>query len=58
MQKQSNNEKQSNNVFYGSSSVKCPTSGILPVSRRKQYEVEDLKKSNSRIKSTNRDSPN
>ncbi len=34
--------KQSNNVFYGLSSVKCATSGILPVSRRKQNEVDDF----------------
>ncbi len=33
------------------------TSGILPVSRREQNEVDDLKKSTSRDKSTNRDSP-
>ncbi len=37
--------------------MKCGTSGILPVNRHEQNEVEDLKKSNSRIKSMNRDSP-
>ncbi len=37
--------------------MKCATSGILPFSRREQNEVEDLKKSNSRIKSTNCYSP-
>ncbi len=33
--------KYSNNVFYGFSSVKCSSSGILPVSRREQNEVDD-----------------
>ncbi len=33
-------------------------SGILPVSRRKQNEVDDFSKSTSRLKSTNRDSSN
>ncbi len=46
----------SNNVFYGFSSVKCGTSGILPVSWREQNEVDDFSKSTSRLKSTNRDS--
>ncbi len=32
------------------------TSGILPVSRREQNEVDDFSKSTSRLKSTNRDS--
>ncbi len=50
--------KLSNNVFYGFSSVKCGTSGILPVSRREQNEVDDFSKSTSRLKSTNRDSSN
>ncbi len=31
-----------NNVFYGFSSVKCATSGILPVSRHEQNEVDDF----------------
>ncbi len=31
-------------MFYGFSSVKCATSGILPVSRCEQIEVDDLKK--------------
>ncbi len=45
--------------FYGFSSVKCGTSRcILPVSRRKQNEVDDFSKSTSRLKSTNRDSSN
>ncbi len=30
----------SNNVFYGFSSMKCATSGILSVSQRKQNEVD------------------
>ncbi len=50
--------KQSNNVFYGFLSVKCGTSGILPVSRREQNEVDDFSKSTSRLKSMNRDSSN
>ncbi len=37
--------KYSNNVFYGFSSVKFATSGILPVSRREQNEVDDFFKS-------------
>ncbi len=45
-----------NNVFYGFSSEKCGTSGILAVSRREQNEVDDFSKSTSRLKSTNRDS--
>ncbi len=49
--------KQSNNMFYVFSSVKCATSGIFPVSRREQNEVDDFYKSNSRDKSTNHDSP-
>ncbi len=36
--------------------MKCATSGILPVSRRQHNEVKDFLKSNSLIKSTNRDS--
>ncbi len=50
--------KYSNNVFYGFSSVKCGTSGILPVSRRQQNEVDDFSKSTSQLKSTNHDSSN
>ncbi len=38
--------------------MKCGTSGILPVSRREQNEVDDFSKSTSRLKSTNRDSSN
>ncbi len=33
--------------------MKCATSGILPVSRHEQNEVDDLKKSTSRLKSMN-----
>ncbi len=36
--------------------MKCGTSGILPVSRREQNELDDFSKSTSRLKSTNRDS--
>ncbi len=36
--------------------MKCATSGILPVSRREQNEVDDFSKSTSLLKSTNRDS--
>ncbi len=36
--------------------MKCGTSGILPVSRRKQMKSDDFSKSTSRLKSTNRDS--
>ncbi len=36
--------------------MKCGTSGILPVSRREQNEVDDFSKSTSRLKSMNRDS--
>ncbi len=43
-------------MFYEFSSVKCGTSGILPVSRREQNEVDDFSKSTSQLKSTNRDS--
>ncbi len=43
-------------MFYVFSSVKCGTSGILPVSPRQQNEVDDFSKSTSRLKSTNRDS--
>ncbi len=38
--------------------MKCGTSGILPVSRREQNEVDDFSKSTSRLKSTNRNSFN
>ncbi len=44
--------KQSNNMFYGFSSMKCATSGIFPVNRREQNEVDDF------YKSTSHDSPN
>ncbi len=40
--------KQSNNVFYGFSSVKCATSGILPVSRCEQNEIDDFFKLTNR----------
>ncbi len=43
-------------MFYGFSSVKCGTSGILLVSRHEQNEVDDFSKSTSRLISTNRDS--
>ncbi len=36
--------------------MKCGTSGILPVIRREQNEVDDFSKSTSQLKSTNRDS--
>ncbi len=36
--------------------MKCGTSGILPVSRREQNEVDDFSKSTSQLKSTNRGS--
>ncbi len=45
-------------VFYGFSSLKCAISGILPVSRREQNEVDNFFKSTNRIKLMNRDSPN
>ncbi len=51
-------ENTLNNVFYGFSSVKCATSGILPDSRLEQNEVDDFLKLTSRLKSTNRDSSN
>ncbi len=37
-------------MFYGFSSVKCGTSGILPVSRREQNEVDDFSKSTALVK--------
>ncbi len=49
--------KQSNKMVYGFSSVKCATSGILPVSRREQKEVDDFFKSTSCDKSTDCESP-
>ncbi len=46
-------------MFYGFSSVKCGTCGILPVSLREQNEVGwFLCRMTSRQKSTNRDSSN
>ncbi len=43
--------KQSNNMFYGFSSVKCATSGIFPVSRREKMKSTIFK---NRLITTNR----
>ncbi len=46
--------KQSNNMFYGFSYVKCATSGIFPVSRREKMKSMIFL---NQLVATNRDSP-